>query len=66
MTIAVDWGVKRLFKQTSKVRFNELAYNVINIFVFRDFAIVPCNTKEKKCNTNGKVALCTFFISIHA
>ena len=33
MTIAVDWDVKRLFKQTNKVRFNELAHYVINIFV---------------------------------
>ena len=48
MTIAVDWGIKLLFKQTSKVRFNELAHYVINIFVIRDFTIVPCNTNGKK------------------
>ena len=45
---AVDWGVKRLFKQTSKVKLNELAHYVINIFVIHDFAIVPCNTNGKK------------------
>ena len=45
MTIAIDRDVKHLFKQTNKVRFNELAHYVINNF--RDFAIVPCNTIEK-------------------
>ena len=38
MTIAVDYDVKHLFKKKKKkkkkVRFNELAHYVINIFVF--------------------------------
>ena len=61
MTTAVDWDVKQLFKQTNIVIFNEQAHYVINIFVYPWFCydIVPCNT-------NGKIALCKFFISIHA
>ena len=50
MTIAVDWGVKLLFKQTNTVRFNELAHYVINIFVSvisLSYHVIP---KEKSHN----------------
>ena len=33
MNIAVDLDVKHLIKQTNKVRFNERAHYVINIFL---------------------------------
>ena len=40
MTIAVDWDVKHLFKQTDKLRFNELAHYVISV-ISLSYHVIP-------------------------